>query len=321
MPLDKVPEDGQVPVPNVLIVGAPKCGTTSLYAWLNEHPDVYMSPFKEPRFFCDDLAFHFRYDDLGDYLGLFAPAEQREVERIGESSVWYLYSKTAPGNIQDLCGPDIKLIIMLRNPVDMVYSWHSQLVWMGNEPIHDFQEAWDAIPDRRQGKRLPDRLNPLQGLFYDEIAAYHDQVERYFETFGREQVHVIIFDDLVADQEKTFQEVCRFLGIDETYRPDFERRNPNTKVRSHWFRDITRDLPSPVQAITEHLPMNLRLKLRELVKSANTKVEGREPLSDEMRQVLAATYRDDVKRLSDLLDRDLTHWTDLPDAETPPEAT
>lgn len=296
----------ETPVPDTFIVGAPKCGTTSLYDWLASHPEVYMSPFKEPRYFCHDLTFYFRYNHIADYLGLFGAAEG--YERVGEASTWYLHSERAPEAIRELCGEDVRIIAMVRNPVDMVHSWHSQLVWMGNEPIEDLEEAWRAQGDRREGRRLPERVNPWEGLFYSEIARYTGSIERYLDAFGAERVHVIVFDDLVESNPRTYKEVCRFLGIDESFDPGFERSNPNTRVRSGRLRELAREPPAPVKAVTEALPMQLRLRLRRMVNRLNTEVAERDPMPDPLRREIADAYADDVHALSELLDRDLTHW-------------
>ncbi len=307
-------------LPDTFIAGAPKCGTTSLYHWLQTHPEVYMSPFKEPRYFCHDLDFHWRYDDLGDYLGLFGAAETMDgIKRRGESSVWYLYSEVAARNIADLCGVEgTRIIAMVRNPVDMVYSWHSQLVWMGNEQITDFQEAWNAQEDRKAGKRLPQKVNPRQGLYYRKLPLYTEQIQRMHDVFGEERVLTLVFDDLVKDNPGTYEQVCAFLGVDDTYRPDFEHRNPNTTVRSSWFRTVTQDLPSPIQAVTSRLPMGLRLRLREIVKNLNTRVEDREPMDPAFREHLKEEFRPEVARLSKLLDRDLMDWVE-PEPVDPPD--
>lgn len=271
-----------------------------------QHPDVFMSPFKEPRYFCHDLTFYFRFNHLADYLGLFGAAEG--YKRIGEASTWYLASEQAPRRIRSVCGDDVHIIVMLRNPVDMVHSWHSQLVWMGNEPIVDIQEAYHAQEDRRQGRRLPERVNPWEGLFYRDIARYADRLERYFDVFGRENVHVIVFDDLVEDNERTWRRVCTFLDLDPEHEPRYQRSNPNTEVRSPWLRELVRDLPGPVDAVTSALPTSARLKLRGLVNRANTQVAERDPLPEPLRREIAQDYEDDIEATSKLLDRDLTHW-------------
>ncbi len=296
---------GDALLPNLFIPGAPKSGTTSLYEWLTPHPEVFMSPFKEPHYFCDDLTFRYNpFPDLATYLGLFGAAEDEPYR--GEATTWYLYSKTAPARIAELCSTDVRILPMLRNPVEMLHSLHSQHVYQGVEPIRDFEAALAAEDDR---KADPSRVEQPELLYYGEIVRYTDQLERYVDTFGRENVHVILFDDLVEDEAAVYRDVCRFLDIDPTVDPGFEKANPNTSVRSHWLRDVTENLPSPIQAVTEKLPMSVRLKLREIVNRANTKAEPRDPMDPETREHLKDRFRDEVQALGEMLDRDLSHWT------------
>lgn len=294
-------------MPNLFIAGAMKSGTTSMYHWLSQHPEVHMSDPKEPNHFCTDLHHHegARITDQEAYLSLFDGGQDRRYR--GEASVWYLFSEDACRRIKEET-EDPRIVIMLRNPVDMVYSMHSQLVFMGNEQIERFEEAWRAQDARRDGQRLPEKLNPLEGLFYADYGKYSRHVERYMETYGKEQLKILLFDDFIEDQQGTFQEVLGFLDLDPGFEPDLEKRNPNTAVRSPWLRDFVRDLPSPIKAVTTRLPGGLRSFLQDLVEDANTRVEERPPMPPVLREEVKDEFRDDVHRLGDLLDRDLGHW-------------
>ena len=126
--------------PNFFIVGAPKCGTTALHAYLDAHPEIFMSHYKEPRFFGSDLRQR-RRPTKSQYFSCFARA--RNEKRVGEASVLYLYSKCAAAEIKEFC-PEARIIIMLRDPVEMLHSKHSQSIFSGNEVINDFEEALEA---------------------------------------------------------------------------------------------------------------------------------------------------------------------------------
>ena len=132
--------------PDFFIVGAPKCGTTALAEYLRQHPDVFFSDPKEPCYFCNDFPRKRYVESESDYTALFRKAKSGSI--LGEGSVWYLYSECAIENIYQF-NPNAKIIAMIRNPVDLVYSLHSQLVYSGEETISDFEEAWDI-----QYKRL-----------------------------------------------------------------------------------------------------------------------------------------------------------------------
>ena len=137
--------------PNFFIVGAPKCGTSALYEYLGAHPEIFMSPYKEPHFFGSDLQQRWR-PTKSQYFSCFAKA--RDEKRVGEASVHYLYSKCAAAEIKEFC-PEARIIIMLRDPVEMLYSLHSQSIFSGNEVINDFEEALEAEADRKLGRRIP----------------------------------------------------------------------------------------------------------------------------------------------------------------------
>src|SRR5882672_7839349 len=124
--------------PNLFIVGAPRCGTTSMYDYLKQHPDVFMPEVKEPHFLGTDLTSSRFIRDEGKYQALFATAKNEK--RIGEASVWQLYSKIAAYEIKEY-SPTARVIIMLRNPVDMMYSLYGQHIFSGDEEISDFEEA------------------------------------------------------------------------------------------------------------------------------------------------------------------------------------
>src|ERR1700687_4738832 len=178
--------------PDFFIVGAPKCGTTALYRCLEAHPQIFVPERKEIHHFGTDLYSPTYLRDSNEYLSLFGNAG--DAKRIGEASVWYLFSKRAAVEIKDFCGR-ASIIIMLRNPVDMIYSLHSQHLYNGTEEIQDFAEALDAEEARKRGRRLPKNVPATERLFYREVARYTDQVDRYLKAFGDDNVKVIIYDD------------------------------------------------------------------------------------------------------------------------------
>ncbi len=290
--------------PNFFIVGAPKCGTTSMYAYLGGHPEIFFPSVKEPHHFASDIYSPLYVRDKEEYLALFAPGRGKRV--IGEASVWYLYSKKAAEEIRAFA-PDAKILVMLRNPVEMVYSYHSQRLAWGNEEIRDFSKALDAEPDRRQGKRLPKRNPyPVEGLYYSEIARYAEQLQRYLDRFDRDRIHVVLFDDFKRDTARVFEGVLRFLEVDPAYRPQFIVQNPNRSRRSMLLHNLLYHAPAGVISGAKLLvPPPLRKPLWRFLARANTVYRRRPPVTAEQKQRLMEYYRDDVLRLAELLDRDL----------------
>lgn len=294
--------------PNFFIVGAPKCGTTAMYSYLSQHPDIFMPEIKEPHFFGSDLYAPYFIRNKEKYLSIFAEAKNEK--RVGEASVWSLYSKCAADEIKALY-PDASIVIMLRNPVDMIYSYHSQRLYNCTEDITDFQSALEAETQRKQNLLLPEFPYPIHGLFYREIAKYTDQVERFLKVFAHQQVKIIIFDDFKADTKQSYKELLQFLEVDDSFQPVIEIVNPNKLPRSTKFKKLIKQPPLPLQILVRTLlpSKNLRNKLRMEVFNYNLKYTSRPSMDSQLRQQLQEEFAEDIKRLSDLLGRDLTHWT------------
>jgi len=304
--------------PNFFIVGAPKCGTTSMHEYLQRHPDVYMPFFKEPHFFGSDLeGSRFRQFRARPerYLKLFRDA--RGEKRIGESSPWYLVSQRAAEEIHAY-NPAAKIIIMLRNPIDMMYSMWSQFRYSGNEQIEDFEEALAAEMDRRAGRRIRRAAHCVTGLYYREMARFSEQVRRYFDIFGRENVKVVIFDDFKADTAAVYRDVLEFLDIDTGFETSFDIVNPNKEVRLEWLQRmivsggfslmLLKDRLTYLATTHSLMPYSYRTRAVQGVIAVYTKYERRSPLTAELQERLAREFQGEIDKLSDLLGRDLSHW-------------
>ncbi len=290
--------------PNFFIIGAPKCGTTSMYAYLGSHPEIFFPEVKEPHYFASDIHSPLYVRDHEAYLALFASAREERV--VGEASVWYLYSKRAAAEIHAF-SPQAKFLVMLRNPVEMVHSYHSQRLAWGNEELRDFAAALDAEPERRRGERLPKRNPyPVEGLYYSEIARYAEQLGRYLERFDRRQIHVVLFDDFKQDTARVYEEVLRFLEVDTGYRPQFVVENPNRSRRSMLLHNLLYHAPKGVVSGAKLVvPPPLRKPLWRLLARANTIYRSRPSITPDVKQRLKAYYREDVLRLAEMINRDL----------------
>lgn len=297
--------------PDFFIVGAPKCGTTALYRALRRHPRIFMPDRKEPNFFGSDFTAPYPYfiRDESEYLALFEPAG--DALRVGEASAWYMYSRRAAREIVEY-SPGARAIVMLRDPVDLMYALHSQRIYSGNEDITDFEEALAAEPDRKRGRRIPPDVNLVDGLFYREVARLSPQVERVFDAFGRDRVHVILLDDLRRNPERTLADVCRFLGVDPDADLTLPRVNQNRRVRMRRIHRIFSEPPGPARAAVRRiLPRALREWMGAELWKRNVKTRPRPPLDPALRARLRAEFRDDVLRLGELIGRQLTAWTDI----------
>jgi hypothetical protein len=296
--------------PNFFIVGAPKCGTTALYEYLRLHPNIFMPQLKEPHYFAKDLTAP-KVKTLVDYIRLFADCTN-EHQSVGEASASYLSSSTALSNIHEF-NSDAKLIAMLRNPVDMVYSMHSQLLYWSEETVDDFETAWRLQERRSHGIELPKTCGEPYWVQYARLARLGTQTQRMLSIFPRAQVKLILHEDFAASPETVYSEVVDFLGLPHDHRSDFPRLNENKKARMTWLRNFIRKPPPLLRkgfrrlkrAAGEERVVSLKAKIVDL----NTLKERRPPLSLAFRTELVETFRDEVALLSQILNRDLSHWT------------
>lgn len=298
-------------MPNFLIIGTAKAGTTSLYSYLRQHPDVYMPEVKEPRFFAyaedppamngpgdarTDGALEAAYT-LEAYRQLFEGATDERA--VGEASPNYLYSTTAPRLIREHL-PDARLIAVLRNPVERAYSHFLHLVRSGREPLRDFEAALDA-EDERIAKGWE------WSWHYTRMGFYHEQLTRYLEHFDRKQITIRLFEDFKADPVAFTQELFRILGVDNTFVPDTSLRYEKTGVpRSSRFQQFLHNPDNVLRRLSRYvLSKPVRKRLLTMMKNVNL---TKPPLSPAARARLVDTYRDDVLRLQELVGRDLSAW-------------
>lgn len=296
--------------PNFFIVGAPKCGTTALYEYLRPHPNIFMPEVKEPHFFAKDLGTYPRIKTLEEYLEIFAESTDEHL-RVGEASVYYLRSSVAIANIRAF-DPHAKIIAMFRNPVDMVYSLHSQLLYVAEERESDFETAWRLQERRGRGYDLPPRSRGSFLLQYAQVGQFGTQTQRLLSIFPREQVKLILYDDFAASPQAVYDDLIGFLGIPHDNRADFPRINDNKRARLSWLGNFARKPPPSLRTVM------LRLKeavgeeginaVKTKIVGLNTVRERRRPLSPEFRAELVETFREEVALLSRLLNRDLSHW-------------
>ena len=297
-------------LPNFLIVGAAKSGTSSLHNYLNQHPEVFMPSYnkegmkvKEPRFLIKDLVQHRLHNGVWnweEYKSLFN--EVKNEISIGESTVLYLYYyEHAIDNIKKYLGENVKIIIMLRNPTDRAYSAF-QHVSRGLKEQNSFEEAL-KIEKGRMDKESS--LTPM--VMYKEMGLYHDMVRAYKENF--KNVHIIFYEDFRDDTEGEIKKIFKFLELSLSVNIDFVSRHnvggkrwKNEKMKHVFMKN------SPLKsALKKAIPKSLRKGVRDKLISASTDKVA--PMKENTRVKLNEFFKEDVKKLSDLLNRDLTHWT------------
>ncbi len=298
-------------LPNVFLIGAPKCGTTSLASWLGEHPTGYLSIPKESYFWAADyprMRAHYGFETRAAYQALYAsPAAQQAAVRV-DGSTTYLYSETAVPDIAAAV-PEARFVVAIRNPVDLLVSYHrTQLVAL-NETESDFALAWRRSLDG--GLPATDPLDPKL-LDYPLVGRLGAAVERLLDTVPRERVHVVLFDDLAGDPAGAWGALTAFLDIDSQPEPAFDVHNASNKVaRFAALRRLTHRPPAVLEAPIRRVRQWSRTTSNPLVAGAKARMwrSAETPqVSAETRAEVAAHLRSDVDRLAAALNRDLSRW-------------
>ncbi|MBN2060685.1 MAG: sulfotransferase [Deltaproteobacteria bacterium] len=299
-------------LPNFFIAGSPRSGTTALFHYLKQHPEIYMCPDKEPYFFCTD--FHEESDKFfkrnirfpirtkEDYLKLFKNAGNEKI--VGEATPEYLFSKTAARNIFNF-NKDSRILISLRNPVDYLYSLHAQLLYFNAENIADFQKAFYLEPERRKGYHMPKGLLWPSSLYYSERIKYSEQVSRYLDIFPKDQIKIVIFEDFKADNLSAYRDILGFLDVADDFKPLFNVYNPGGIPRLASINQLLIFLGNmPIKNI---IPPSLRKRVNITIRRLNKKPAKRLPLNPGFREQMLKEFRPHIEELSRLLERDLVN--------------
>ncbi|MGH9434851.1 MAG: sulfotransferase family protein [Terriglobia bacterium] len=309
MTLERHAREGSAP--NLFLVGAPKCGTTSLYEYLRRHPQIFF-PFsdddygrvKEPNHFCPELEILEKDAIKGrkDYLDLYRGSERARWR--GDASTNYLFSETAAERIKCFC-PNARILIMLRPPVDWMHSYHSELLRTHHEDIVDFYEALNASEDRRNGLRIPEHTGVPKCLDYYAMSRFAPQVERYYRVFGKDAVKVALLEDMIADPAATFRDILSFLDVDTAFQPEF--RVHNETPRNGFLERVARSVYGA--PLVEHaLGAIFTWRARRGALSFIRRIEPVHQRSDPRDLQLHQLYAPEVERFSMLIGRNLDHW-------------
>ena len=288
-------------LPNFFIIGANKAGTTSLYHYLIQHPEIFMSKNKEPMFFIHENInfnknrpakqyFRFLIDNIEDYIALFDDVTTELT--IGEASTAYLPHPLAPKNIRKLI-PNAKFIAILRNPVERAYSAYTYNLQNGLEHLSDFRLA---IKEESKGN----------WRHYVKLGFYSKQIKNYFETFDHNQIKIFLYEDLKSDPNTVLKSIFHFLEVDDSFTPDISEEHNVTLIPKnralHFVLTKLNNISSSIKTSKQRKNEGL---LDKLIKQ-NLKRPSK--LSIEVRRDLIEVYRQDILKLQDLIDRDLSTW-------------
>ena len=296
-------------LPNFLVVGAAKAGTTSLYHYLKQHPEIYMSPIKEPYFFSfvnqkpnfkgpfDEKVNEEIITDLNDYKKLFANVTDEK--SIGECSNSYLYLPESAVNIKRYI-PKCKIIIILRNPIERAYSHYMQSVMLD----HDNLNFEDAI--EKEKERL--NLNWRWHYQYTGQSLYYEQVKRYLDLFGKNKVKIFLFEELKKGSVKIMQEVFSFLEVDNSFVPNIDIYNatglPKNRILHKFLRhnNVIKNITRPIT------PNGLRAKIFKFIESKNYSKKKISPIDISTKKMLLNKFKNDILKLQELIHIDLSEW-------------
>ncbi|GAA3819355.1 hypothetical protein GCM10022226_44840 [Sphaerisporangium flaviroseum] len=298
-------------LPDFLVIGAPKAGTTALHAALARHPSLYMSAVKEPKFFLTDgppparggpgdaQTFREHIWRRADYEALFDPAPPGALT--GESTPFYLYDRTAQRRVHALI-PDAKLIVILRDPVERAHSNWTHLWSAGLEPIDDVVRAC-AEEERRVAAGWSAFWH------YVGLGRYGEQLEHLYGLFPRDNVLVFRYRDLVDDPVATLDRICAFLGVEQGLIPEVPRENVTAHpdpTRRH--QALSRVLRAGA-TLGRHLPGALAVRMVEpLERALQDRGRPRRPLSWDERQALIPRFQDDIALLERVTGKEFGDW-------------
>ncbi len=284
-------------LPNFMIIGVAKAGTTSLYRYLDQHPQVFMCPVKGTNFFGYEDARAWKWTDQGDppllrhfqattfeeYEALFAGASDEIA--IGEASPQYFRCPTAARRIHE-CIPDVKLVASLRNPADRAFSGFLMRTRRGEAVKSPYEELTPQASHVREG-------------------FYYNRLKRYFDTFARHQIKVYIFEEFKEDPARIVVDLLDFLRVDTSFVPDTSaRHNPSGVPKSRLLSRLFFN-PTLIRIAKSVLPEGMQ-RTAKRVQRQNLRTPPKFPA--DVRAELLDLYREDIHKLEVLLDRDLSIW-------------
>lgn len=296
-------------LPNFIVFGVQKAGTTSLYNYLKQHPQIYMSPIKETNFFERDWSNaspevkakkRNGITSLEKYNALFAGATTELA--VGEVSPNYLFHHqvAVPMIRQHL--PQVKLIAILRNPVERAYSDY-------------LMHVRDVLSDQMDlASQVKFRAN---SSFMLRKGLYSEPLQHFYDVFGEQQIRVFLYDDLCRDAVRLMQEIYQFLGVDGHFQPDTSHRAQVARVPKNKTLNSLLRTRNPVRSLVASalrmvVPTTVRNQWRERLLALNSTDKSQRPLLVEERRLLLDYYRDDIDHLQTLIGRDLSVWLDRP---------
>ena len=310
----------------VFVVGAPRCGTTTLAHFLKQHPRIGSPAVKEPHFFAQhdlrglsDWELRRRVED--EYLRRYFFCDPRR--RVGlDASVTYLY---APEQLEPILRlwPNSRFVVSVRDPLAMLPSLHQRLIYNGDETIPKFEDAWRAIANRTAGRNIPRRCADPRWLRYDQAARFGTYLDRLIAVVGEERCSIVVFDDLASDALGEYGKLMQFSGLETVPITDLHPRRGSKAVRSRWLQRLLKRPPKAVSSYFAGEQFHKRVRrldskekilptsvvsIRKKLLSWNRVSVSPASLPAALESRLCQELRGEVDQLGSILSRDLSHW-------------
>lgn len=299
-------------LPNFLIIGAAKAGTSSVFNYLTQHPDVYGPDIKEPAFFAfENEAVDFKgpgdaslnqtvITDINDYQSIFNAVTDEQA--IGEASVIYLYSDKAPYKIKHYI-PDTKIIVVLRNPIERAVSSYSHLRRDGFETFNDINMAF-----KEEGNRIKNNWQHL--WHYQAMGFYYESLKRYYDMFPEENIAIYLYDEFKRDALGVLKKMFGFLQVNETFIPEMSRKYNVSGIPKS--KSIHRILSQPSvlkTGVKKIIPESTRKLIRAYITDKNITPQKIE-ITESTLKYLKQNYKEDILKTQNLINMDLSSWVD-----------
>lgn len=295
--------------PNFIILGAPRTGTTSLYHYLRQHPQIYMSPVKEPQFFAlgemdlncfrgplADQMHKIVTSSRDDYFALFRDVGEQIA--VGEASMTNLLPRAAERIAEYL--PDAKLIVILRQPAERAWSHFLHARWMGWEPLASFEDAL-----QQEEERLRNHWTPF--VRYKERGFYARLLQPYLRHFDRRHLRVYWYEAWRSKPDAVLYDLFDFLGVDANFQVNHARHyNVSRTAKSAQLHQLLHGQPVPLHWLHNLIPAAIRRRIKARLYHYNQNAPP--PLQPEIRHRLTKEYREDIGQLAEILNVDLSHW-------------
>lgn len=290
------------------LAGYPKCGTTFLYAYMKKHPDVFLPDIKEPHFFSGDYPGSREVTTDAEYMALYRNAEISQL--CGDASATVIHSDVALDRILARY-PEAKFIVMLREPIAALRSYHGELLHNLNEDVEDLEKAWRLQGARAAGREIPGLCKEPRLLQYEGIFQYGHQLEVFLARVPAEQRLVLVFEEFFADPRLGYVNVLDFLGLEDDGRMEFDAVNAARSHRFRWLAAMHRQLVSHNGRVYRGLKSVMSragIHPSHILARVNRKPGGKPPVSEAFEAELREHFQPDVEKAKRLVGRKIENW-------------